>query len=248
MGIPAKTVERIQLPDLRRPERMPCLPAWVALRVASMKDEHQPDPATGKRRMVPTLPANLILSQAERDETLRHVRELDALCGPTPADDPEAEGEMLIDLTGLMLSPLAAPNHSEASAEACGKAYLIALDDLPPWAVRSAIRRWYKGDGGKDQRGQPRDCHWRPAPADLREIAMVELWRVRGRATKLRDLLRAETLIEFSDEHRSAMLARLAKLMHDTFGIPPVGSNDGSGGMVDASRSASADCGTSSTA
>jgi hypothetical protein len=198
---------------------MPSLPAWVDLRDASMKDEHQPDPLTGKHRMVPTLPTNLILSQAERDELMRHVRELDALCGPTPADDPAAEGDMLIDLTKMMLV-LPAVRQNEASAEACGEAYLIALDDVPPWAVRAAIRRWYRGDGGKDERGQPRDCHWRPAPADLREIATGELWRVKARATKLRKLLRAEPLIEFSDEHRSVMLARLSTLMHETFGIP----------------------------
>lgn len=33
--------EPIQLPDVRRLDRMPSLPAWVASRVASMKDEYQ---------------------------------------------------------------------------------------------------------------------------------------------------------------------------------------------------------------
>jgi hypothetical protein len=241
------SIERIQLPDVRRPDKMPCLPAWVASRVESMKDERQPHPETGKHRTVPTLPLNLILGAPERDEIARHVRELDALCGPTPADDPEAEGAMLI-VIAKMMAALPSVAQTEAGGEARGEAYLAALDDLPPWAVSSAMRKWHHGDCGKNNLGKPYDYKWPPAPAELRSIAEVELWRVKARATRLRDLLRAETLIEFSDEHRSAMLARLSTLMHETFGIPPVGLDDGSGGMVDASRSASADCGTSSTA
>jgi hypothetical protein len=125
------------------------------------------------------LPSNLILSEAERDEVERHIRVLDAACGPTPADDPETEGAMLIDLTKLMLV-LPAPKQNEASAEARGEAYLAALDDVPLWALRSAIRRWYRGDAGTNERGEPFDYHWCPAPAELRKIAMSELWRVGG--------------------------------------------------------------------
>jgi hypothetical protein len=190
----------------------------------------------------------LILGEAERDEIARAIRALERFYGPTPADSDDAEEAALILITEMMLSPLAAATANEASAEASGRSYMMALDDLPTWAVAAAVRRWYRGDGGKDQRGNLRDCHWRPAPADLRELAMIEFWRVKGPATTLCDLLRAEPRIEFSREHCSAMLTRLSNLMHETFGIPPVGLDDGSGGMVDASRSASADCGTSSTA
>jgi hypothetical protein len=220
----------IPVPDLRRPERMPSLPAWVASRVASIKDEVQPDPVTGKHRSAPTLPLNLTLNEAERDEIERHVHILEASCGPTPSDDPEAEGAMLIDLTKLMLV-LPAAKQNEASVEARGEAYLAALDDVPPWALRSAIRSWYRGDGGKNERGEPFDYHWCPAPAELRKVAMLMLWRVKGRAAALRRLLSAEPLIEYSDEHCHSMRQRLSGLMHQTFGIPLVGK-DGSGGTI----------------
>jgi hypothetical protein len=209
---------------------MPSLPAWVASRIASIRDEVQPDPVTGKHRTMPTLPSNLILSETERDEVERHIRVLDAACGPTPADDPETEGAMLIDLTKLMLV-LPAPKQNEASAEARGEAYLAALDDVPLWALRSAIRRWYRGDAGTNERGEPFDYHWCPAPAELRKIAISELWRVNGRAAELRKVLRAEPLIEYSDEHCRLMRQRLSTLMHETFGIPLVGT-DGSGGTI----------------
>jgi len=140
--------EPIPLPDLRRPERTPSLPAWLALRIASVSDLHQPDQKTEKHRMMATLPRNLALSEVERDEIVRHLRALDALFGPTPFDDPKVEGLMLIDLTHMVLSmPSAAQN--EASSEARGEAYLAALEDLPLWAVKAAIRRWHRGDAGK---------------------------------------------------------------------------------------------------
>jgi hypothetical protein len=209
---------------------MPSLPAWVALRTASVRSEVQPDPETRKWRRTPTLPSSLILNAAERDELESHIRELEALCKPTPGSSPDAEGAMLIDLTRMMLA-LSGPRQSEASAESRGEAYMVALDDLPPWAVRSAIRRWYRGDAGLNERGEPFDYRWCPAPADLRKVAMHELWRVKARIVTLRTLLTAEPLIEFTPEHCHTMRARLASLMHETFGIPPVGT-DGSGGMV----------------
>ncbi len=171
--------------------------------------------------MSPTLPENLILSVAERDEIGRHIGDLDALCGPTPIDSCSAEGAMLIELTSMMLV-LPAATQNEASAEARGTAYLAALDDLPPWAVRLAILRWYRGDAGTNGRGEAHDYHWAPAPAELRRVAMTELWRIKGRAETLRKLLRAEPLIEYNDEHRRGICERLA-MLEPKFGIPPVG-------------------------
>jgi hypothetical protein len=169
----------------------------------------------------------LILSAVEREEIGRHICGLDALCGPTPVDSLAAEAAMLIEITKIMLVlPAAAQN--EASAEARGAAYQAALDDLTPWAVRSAICRWYRGDAGTNERGVPYDYHWTPAPAELRRVAMAEYWRVKQRAEILRKLLRAEPLIEFDDEHRRRMCDKLSELKL-TIGIPPVGK-DGSGG------------------
>jgi hypothetical protein len=216
MGLPATIeangLERIPLPDLRRPEQMPSLPAWVASRVASLKDERQPHPKTGKWRETPTLPANLTLGQAEREEVVCHVAELENCYGPTPADDPKAEEATLVVVTEMMLV-LPATTQNEISAEARGKAYMIALDDLPTWSVAAAVRLWYRGDCGKNERGDPYDYHWCPAPAELRVIAQMELWRLKARARTLGDLLRAEPLIEYSEEHCRAMRAQLGDLM-----------------------------------
>jgi hypothetical protein len=199
-----------------------------------MKDEVQPNPQTGKWRTTPTLPSTLILSESQRAALENHVQDLEQAGGPTPADSAEAEAAMLIELTKMfMVLPASAQN--EASAEARGEAFIAALDDMPLWAVQSAVRRWYRGDAGADARGQPFDSHWCPAPADLRRVALRELWHVRERIAVLRKLLAAEPLLEFTEEHCQAMRLRLSRLMHETFGIPLVGS-DGSGGSAGASR------------
>lgn len=211
-AIGAKAPERLTLPDVRRLDRMPSLPAWVASRVGSMKDEHQRSTVDGKYRSVPTLPASLILCPAERAEIEQHAGELEALCAQTPADSDEWEGATLIIITKLMLA-LPAAQQNEAGAEATGEAFQAALDDVPTWAVAAAVRRWYRGDCGENERGQPYDYHWRPAPAELRRIALVEKWRVLYRAQTLRKLLAAEPLIEFSDEHCAAMRAKLATIL-----------------------------------
>jgi hypothetical protein len=165
--------------------------------------------------MTPPLPANLILNQAERLEIERHVSELDELCAQTPTNGANWEGATLVLVTELMLT-LPSSQQNEAGVEATGKAFQAALDDVPTWAVAVGIRRWHRCECGENERGQPYDYHWRPAPAELRRIALVAMREVKERAHILRKLLVAEPLVEFSDEHCAQMRARLAALIPRT--------------------------------
>jgi hypothetical protein len=168
----------------------------------------------------------------QRHEIEQHVRQLSALCDCTPENSIDAEQATLRAVTELALA-LPAPQQNEISAEARGAAFMVALDDIPPWAVGAAIRKWHRGDCGTNHRGECYDYHWCPAPAELRRIASVELWRVKGRAEALQRVLVAQPLVEFSDEHRTSMLARLSNHLRTAL-TPPVGGN-GSGGTVSAS-------------
>jgi hypothetical protein len=210
-AIGAKAPEPILLPDVCRLDRMPCLPEWLASRVDSMKSEYQCS-ADGRRRTVPTLPAHLMLTPAERVEVERHVAELDALCAQTPLKGDEWEGRTLVIVMKLMLA-LPSTQQNDIGAEASGEAFQAALDDVPHWAVAAAQRRWYRGDCGLNEHGQPYNYTWRPAPADLRRIALFETWRVKQRAETLRRLLVAEPRVEFSDEHCAKMRGRLAAVI-----------------------------------
>jgi hypothetical protein len=212
-AIGAAAPEPISLPDERRLDQTPSWPAWVASRIASIKDECQPSLSDGKYRTIPTLPSHLMLSQAERDEIQRTIGELTGICDRTPRRDAQFEGDTLIVITKMMLA-LPSSQQNEAGAEATGEAFQAALDDLPTWAVSSALRKWYRGECGLNERGEPYDYRWRPAPADLRRITFVERHAVLARVRTLQRLLDAEPLREFSAEHRARMLERLG-----SFGI-----------------------------
>jgi len=204
---------------------MPSWPAWVALRLASLKEELQPD-ETGKHRRLPTLPRDLLLMSGQLAAIERHLADLEKLEVPTPETDPDAEAATLVAVTKMMLV-LPAQRQNEASAEARGEAYMAALDDVPTWAVEAAKRRWFRGDAGNDEHGKPYDYSWCPAPADLRRVAMRDVVVIRNRAKQLRQLIAARPRAEYSEEHCAAMRARIRDLFK-SLGTSLVGSN-GSG-------------------
>jgi hypothetical protein len=234
-------LDPLRLPDLARPGAMPSLPAWVASRIAALRADTQPDPLTGKWRRVQTLPANWTLTVAEREMLSGYVHRIEDLLDGTPANDPSSEQEVLIALTKLMVVlPATAP--TELTAEARGEAFLLALEDIPAWATRAAIIRWYRGDAGNDPAGKPYDCHWCPAPADLRRVAYAETYALRSRREDIGRLLRAVPPIQIDDETRRRVRDGLVGLSK-TLRASLVGSN-GSGEAVGNAPAECADCGT----
>lgn len=98
----------------------------------------------------------------------------------------------------LMAYPMASSS-SEAGA-ARGEAYLIALDDVPPWAISETIRRWHKGQCGADH-----NYRFAPAPAELRECAMKLLEPAIQTMQHLEMVLGATTLDEAMDPKPAEM-------------------------------------------
>jgi hypothetical protein len=139
---------------------------------------------------------------------------MDALCAQTPDNAPEWEAVTLIVITKMMLA-MPAQQQNEAAAEAVGEAFQMALGDVAHWAAAAAVYQWYCGKCGLNERGHPYDYHWRPAPAELRRIALFEMWRVKERAVLLRKLLAAERLIEFGPEHCQQMQERFGALVKE---------------------------------
>lgn len=227
--------ERLQMPDVRQLERMPSLPAWVALRVGSLKRAVQPD-RQGKWREILTLPASLILKAEESEEIARHASELHALCRQTPKADPEAE-KVTFRAVMEMMMVLPSATQNEFSIEARGAAFMAALDDISTWAVQAAIRHLHRGEWGNNDNG-----YWCPVPAELRKFSRREMYRVKWRAEDLGKLLLAEPLIEFSDEHRKQMQNLLGGIFRNSR-PSPVGT-DGSGGVIGMEPIQGAHCGT----
>lgn len=202
MSMDLVPIEPIQPPDVRRPAKLTSLPHWVEARCASLKKDIQPD-ETGRYREVPTLPANLILRGEQKALVESHVRKLDVIFEMTPAESDRFAQQTLTTVS-KMLAVLPSREAGELAAEAKGEAYIAALDDIPSWAVQEAMRRWYRSECGDKY-----DYRWQPGPSTLREISQIELYRVRAIRRKLCDVLAAEPPVEFGEDHRAAMRAKL---------------------------------------
>jgi hypothetical protein len=203
-------IEPLKLPDLARPDRMPSLPAWVGSRIESVREVMQKD-ASGKHRMMAVLPQGMTLGSSERKQLEAHAGALRKTLDYTPDNSAEAEAEMLVIVTKMMLAK-PGMRASEAGTEATGEAYQIALGDLPPWSVTAALRRWYRRDAPPVDK-TPHDYRWRPSEGTLRAIAFEEANKVRGRAIELERLLGAVPMIEFAPETRNTMIDKLSAIM-----------------------------------
>ena len=172
---------------------------------------------------------------------IEHSALLQRLLTRTPLNDPASEEEVLVALTKMMsFMPSAA--RSDLSSEANGEAFIIALEDLPAWATIAAIVRWYRGDPGNDQNGRPYDCHWCPAPADLRRVAYAEMHKVKARHYEVERLLSAVPERTVNEDSRLKMRRGLVELAR-TLRASPVGRH-GSGEAAGEAPAESADCGT----
>lgn len=188
-------IECIPAPDSRRPTRMPSLPAWLATQIGALRENLQIDPATSSFREVLTLPRVLMLTKEHRMAIEVHIEQLRSLLAQTPEAGAEFGKATLVIVTKLLLV-LPSQRTTEAASEAKAEAYMMALEEVPYWAVEAAVRKWFRNECGVDERGRPFDYQWAPSPGPLRRIAQVEAGRLLERIVALERLLHA---VEFVD-------------------------------------------------
>lgn len=205
------------IPQPNNPVQLPSLPAWLQQRSAALGSAVQPD-STGRNRQMTTLPESLILNSSERAEVQRHIFDLDRF---TRLDEliTIRETTMPNDTAiGVLIAGLLVKGGGQkldkASADALAEDYLDALEDLPAWAVREAMRKWNRAESVRLD-GKNHDFNWKPSAPTLRRLAQHELVGVKARILGLQKLLDAEPLVEFSDEHRKMMLERLQAVVRD---------------------------------
>ncbi|WP_461333864.1 hypothetical protein [Bradyrhizobium embrapense] len=99
----------------------------------------------------------------------------------------------------------------QQSSDAFTEDYLDAIEDLPAWSVREAIRKWNRAESPRLD-GKPHSYDFRPSPPTLRRLALHEMIALRGRLVELQKICDARELIEYSDEYRRGMLERLTDL------------------------------------
>jgi hypothetical protein len=98
-------------------------------------------------------------------------------------------------------------NLSEETARAKAYAYWTALDDMPEWVLKAAIRRWHRGDIGVEV-----NYSW-PTPAMLRDACKEVLQIAEGQAIALNHLLKADDAKSYSEENRGEMIERFNDLL-----------------------------------
>jgi hypothetical protein len=204
MGTQLAVIEPIPVPDVRRPAKLSTLPQWVTQLCDILGKASQPD-RTGKHREISVLPASHMPTTEQRALIERHEKALAAIMEMTPYED-ERHGEQTMMAVTKMMLVLPSRESGDLVGQAKGEAYMAALEDIPSWAVEEAMRKWYRAECGDKM-----DYKWQPGPATLREIAMIEVYRVMGTRRRLREILAAEPLQEFSKEHMESMKRRIGE-------------------------------------
>jgi hypothetical protein len=81
---------------------------------------------------------------------------------------------------------------SDSAADARLEMYEFALEDIPPWAVDMARRRWARRDVPSSVKNA--NFSFAPSPGDLRAICLDSMAPYQGHLAEMRRLLSAVTL------------------------------------------------------
>lgn len=190
-------IDPIKLPDPRRPATLPSLPAWAERLSAAVRLELQPtlDGKSFEKGDILVLPAEMMPNPDQRRTMINHIEGLRSFLSETPAKSSAAETRIAAAVSKL-LTVLAGERKSDLVEEARSEVYLDVLDDVPCWAVETAVRRWFRHDCGTDERGRPHDYKWAPDPGTLRKIAIEDVYALGARIGKIQRVLDARTYID----------------------------------------------------
>lgn len=133
----------------------------------------------------------------------RRVAELEAALLPGPP-------ETIIEHVGRLLSRYLR-NLEDEDLAIRAETYLDALDGLPGWTVRVAVRRWFGGKCG----GPVKDYDFAPSEARLRQVADKLVDATQGQVICFRRLLVAEPEPEISEADRARQAAEFQALAAD---------------------------------
>lgn len=130
------------------------------------------------------LAGGMNLTSSQRAEVERAVEQIADALSPCGANGDKARAVLLSKM--IMGSGGAAL--TERVAEAKAEMYRDAVDDLPPWAISDAIRKWNRGECGEQ------NYSFAPSPAVLRQIVLRILLPYRAASEKCQLVLSAVTL------------------------------------------------------
>jgi hypothetical protein len=128
-------------------------------------------------------------SARHRQELENHRAKLSELLEQKPVADQEYAKQSFVLIAKLLLAK-PARNVGPEATEAKIEAYLMALDDVPWWAVANAIRKWHRGECDSWRGHENYDYRWAPESADLRRIALRVTDNLKDRISKIEKVLK----------------------------------------------------------
>jgi hypothetical protein len=153
---------------LDHPTKALCLPDFLGrLAIGTVQWPGQPT-----RRY---LAGGLSLTSSQRAEAERARVVIDDALSPFGSAGDKARAVILSKM--ILASGGAAL--TERAAEAKAEAYRDAVDDMPPWAIAEAVKRWHRGQCGDH------NYSFAPAPAVLRDVVNGILQPYREAAAKI---------------------------------------------------------------
>jgi hypothetical protein len=186
--------ELVTRPNLETALSSPDLSRWRTFTLGTVKWPGQPE-----RKY---LPAGTTLTDDERGRINAKLLQLKALAGEGANNRND---KLAIIAKMLMAYPMA--NASEETGVARGGAFLDALDDVPPWAIAEAVRKWHRGEAGEGM-----NYSFAPAPAILRKLALSALRPITSAIEDLQTLATATTLDKAMDQTPPARNSLIPKL------------------------------------
>jgi hypothetical protein len=183
--------------------------AWRRISLGTIKHEGLPTRTY--------LSGQLILTDDERIRIRRKIAELRAAC---EADDGTENRKARLGLVADLLLAFPIPNGTSEAGRARATAHLVALDDIPLWAIAEAIRRWHRGECGHGY-----NYHWAPVPAELREVSKELLRPIRETIAHLEAVLSALSLERALDPAPIDPVVRSRGADWDAAGISAVTEN-----------------------
>lgn len=138
-------------------------------------------------------PSGMELSEEERSQSMSLLDELRAVTTGTNLEPKACSKARYSLLTKMLMSYPMAASASAEQGVARLEMYLEALDDIAPWAISNALKRWNKGECDDIGMGQL-NYNFAPAPAILRGICKSEIRPFENQAAKLARILSAVSI------------------------------------------------------
>src|SRR3569833_12554 len=135
-------------------------------------------------------PLGMELTEEEREQSTSLLKEIRAVIEGTNLDSIASSKAKLSLVTKMAMGSPMAANSTEEQSSARRDLYLDALDDVPPWSIAKAIKRWNKGECEGIGLGVM-NYNFPPSPAVLRKLCKLELSPLEVQVAKLKRILAA---------------------------------------------------------